>query len=727
MESTKHITERTHRWMGNLLFFLQVLLILLWFFREKLVIPPSMTWMGRMHALVVHFPITLLLLLAIAWFFRHMPAASFFSDNGQRLLIFAAALMSTVAAISGYLIAASGSYDQAVLDTHRNFGTLTALGAYLVWIIHSFSGTKLAYAIGILMTTAAMVIAGHWGGSLTHGEDFLFRENEQTTQTPILITDSTPVFEASIRPILESKCYTCHNEKKSKGDFVMSTIEGLLRGGKNGAPWVAGDPANSLLVQRLLLDMGDRKHMPPKGKPQLTAQHIELIRYWIHRGADMKIDFRSLSARDSLWQMAQAALPVNATTVKPPTQYDFKAPDPSVVARLQSPYSSLLPVYRGAPAYALSFFLKQGFDAARMRAYEPVRQHIVSLNLSNMPVSDSILSEIGKFSNLETLNLSGTSITGKGLSSLANLKKLRVLSLSGTRVTATELEALRGMNSLEKVFLWQTPIDDDALANLKKAMPAVQWDMGSRADPSEKLRLTPPQLGIPDKFIFHPGERLTLAHPMKGAIIRYTIDGSDPDSAGATRFDTAIQVGAPLTVKAIAVMNGWYASAIQRFDVFPAGLKPLRTTLLSQPDPKYRQQGGESLFDEQKGDPANLLVHWLGYREGPMRLHVVMDGNQDISQVIVSAGISHNSYVFPPLELEVRAGMDSGRWETRSVVRPAQPSGYGPQQNLACILSLPKRRWKHLDITVKPVPALPSWHSGKKQKAWVFVDEIFIR
>jgi hypothetical protein len=56
----------------------------------------------------------------------------------------------------------------------------------------------------------------------------------------------------------------------------MSDIQKMLAGGKSGAMWVAGDPDNSLIIERLLLDPADRKHMPPKGKPQLTLEEIEL-------------------------------------------------------------------------------------------------------------------------------------------------------------------------------------------------------------------------------------------------------------------------------------------------------------------------------------------------------------------------------------------------------------------------------------------------------------------
>jgi uncharacterized membrane protein len=742
METKKTFRERTETWLGNLLLVLQVLLLTLWLSGEKISLPGSLAWTGRLHPLLVHFPITLLILLSLTWFYLNATGKFQYGIHLFSFVMLAAAFLSTLTAIAGYFLAAGGDYDAALLARHRNLGTITAVCAYILWIFlplsksteanprarlrNQFSLGPTLFSIAFALTTAVMITASHFGGSLTHGEDYLFPGKAVPLTSARVVTDSTSIFEASVRPIFENRCYSCHNEKKSKGNFIMSTAEGLYRGGKNGTPWIAGNPDSSLLVQRLLLDSDNKKHMPPVGKPQPLAHEIELIRYWVQRGADQKVAFHALPAGDSLRLLAEAALHASTPTGIPQKQYDLKANDASVLAKLKSPYYSLQPLYQGSPALQLSFFLKRGFSPSTLEVFEPVQKNIVSLNLSNMPVGDSILQRIPKFSNLEVLNLSGTAITGKALPALSNLRKLEVLSLSGTQVTASELTALAAMPSLRKVFLWQTTVEISNLPVLQKTMPRVTWDLGSGPDPTEKLKLTPPQLGSPDKFIFTVSELLTLVHPMKGAGIRYTTNGSDPDSVGATLYASALPVTGPLTLKTIAVMDGWWASDVKTFHVFSAGIQPKDAKLLTQPDPKYSLQGAQSLFDQQKGEPGNLLVHWLGYREGPMKLQLALDGNREISRIIVSAGISHYSYVFPPLEVEVKAGMDSGHWETVSRIRPVQPVKYGPAQTLACMVPLKKAPWKYLEITVKPLPALPSWHSGKKQKAWVFVDEIFI-
>ena len=53
-----------------------------------------------------------------------------------------------------------------------------------------------------------------------------------------------------VKPILETKCYGCHGVLRQKATLRLETRALMLAGGKSGAAVVAGDAANSLLVQR---------------------------------------------------------------------------------------------------------------------------------------------------------------------------------------------------------------------------------------------------------------------------------------------------------------------------------------------------------------------------------------------------------------------------------------------------------------------------------------------
>lgn len=106
--------------------------------------------------------------------------------------------------------------------------------------------------------------------------------------------DETEFFEAKIRPILVERCYECHSaEKKQKGNLLLDTREGMLKGGDNGQALVAGDPGKSLLIKAVKW-LDDDLQMPPKKK--LSDAEIADLETWIKTGAaDPRKGARKLS------------------------------------------------------------------------------------------------------------------------------------------------------------------------------------------------------------------------------------------------------------------------------------------------------------------------------------------------------------------------------------------------------------------------------------------------
>jgi len=95
--------------------------------------------------------------------------------------------------------------------------------------------------------------------------------------------EDTAFFENKIRPILVERCYECHSaEKKQKGNLLLDTKEGLLKGGDTGPALVAGDPAKSLLITAVKWTDKDLQ-MPPKKK--LSDEEIAALDEWVKMGA----------------------------------------------------------------------------------------------------------------------------------------------------------------------------------------------------------------------------------------------------------------------------------------------------------------------------------------------------------------------------------------------------------------------------------------------------------
>ena len=99
--------------------------------------------------------------------------------------------------------------------------------------------------------------------------------------------EGIPVFAKVIQPVLEAKCVECHGEEKSKGRLAMHTFEALAAGSGNG-PIIeadADDASRIEMIFRAELPEADEEHMPPQGKPQLTAEELAIIKWWVREGA----------------------------------------------------------------------------------------------------------------------------------------------------------------------------------------------------------------------------------------------------------------------------------------------------------------------------------------------------------------------------------------------------------------------------------------------------------
>jgi hypothetical protein len=92
-------------------------------------------------------------------------------------------------------------------------------------------------------------------------------------------------FYKDIRPILETKCFDCHQGTKVKGGLKLDSLAAALKGGKSdGAAITPHHPETSALISRVSTPDED-EIMPPKGNP-LTSQEIALLTTWVKEGAN---------------------------------------------------------------------------------------------------------------------------------------------------------------------------------------------------------------------------------------------------------------------------------------------------------------------------------------------------------------------------------------------------------------------------------------------------------
>ena len=102
-------------------------------------------------------------------------------------------------------------------------------------------------------------------------------------------------FANHVLPILEDRCFSCHQEPydkngrtiQPKAGLALNTYELVMKGNLDNTVVTAGDVEDSYLHEVLTLDEDDDMFMPPKGGP-LTPEQIDIIKRWIEEGAKPK-------------------------------------------------------------------------------------------------------------------------------------------------------------------------------------------------------------------------------------------------------------------------------------------------------------------------------------------------------------------------------------------------------------------------------------------------------
>jgi uncharacterized membrane protein len=441
--------------ISNLLIVLQILLLFCSFV-DPYSFPDWLSITGRLHPLLLHLPVSLVLLNIPVYFLTVVKNQSENNSGLYQTLLSYTALLATLTAFAGLFLASGGEYDEQLLFKHKWLSIGVAILSHLQLYLFQWMGNNRKIWTAITSSTAIFMIVGsHYGGTLTHGEDFLTFsvEEKQVSQFPAIISEST-IYDAAVGPIIATKCSSCHNASKKKGGLDMSDFNSLSKGGKTGALFVAGDPNKSLLIERILLAMDDKKHMPPKGKAQLTPDEMMLFTKWIEKDGSNTSLYHSLEENDSLKIITDKVRIVETITENTKT-YSFKAASPDVIESLNSPFRRILPIAANSPALSVKFFLKEKFNMKMLEECNSIKQQVVEINLSGMPVDDQVIPLLTQFESLEKLNLNGTQVTGKNLKELVKLTYLNQLSLAGTAVETTYLKELTTAN-ITTVYLWNT-------------------------------------------------------------------------------------------------------------------------------------------------------------------------------------------------------------------------------------------------------------------------------
>lgn len=712
----------------GILFGGNVLLLFFLLFESYIHLPLWLQPVGRMHPLVLHFPIAFLFLILIVEFIRfrkEFQHQRFFQEVVAGLFLITA-LLTLMAALMGLFLSLEEGYSGETLTWHKWGGAGLVFLVSLLYFTRNAAWFKEGMAkVGVVLAVICLVFASHFGATLTHGENFVFAPIAEARKVNVSL-DEALVFDHLVMPVLEKRCNSCHNPRKSKGELAMNTKELLLKGGKSGALFVPGDPDNSLMLHRIHLPLDDEEHMPPSGKTQLAEEEKRVLELWIREDAVLNTKVVDLQPDHELFILA-------SNVFKPAgleTSYAFPKADVAVVKRLNHSFRVVEPLAKESPALHATLFPSGSYDPEELADLMEIRQQVVYLNLNKVPVRDEELKMISQFENLEKLNLNFSEISGKGLQALTGLENLKHLSIAGTKVSREGIsEFLKHTRStFETITLWDTPLGKDEIEYLRKEFKSVDFEAGREDE--DLLQLNLPVLAN-ESSIFSDTLVLKLGHPIRDVDIRFTMDGSEPDSINSPLYkygETILKEGK--VIKAKAYKEGWYGSDRATIQVYQNRHMPDSVHLLSRLNRVHPANGNKTFFDGEMGSfNANSPAwanNWAGFLRNDMELLLEYKTPVTVSNISMRVLVEPETVIFPPASIEIWGGDDPDRLKLLRQMKPTQPTKEGKPYIELITCEIKPYQGTYFKVVAKPVEKIPDWSRRKGGAALLLVDEMFV-
>lgn len=675
---------------------------------------------GNFHPLLVHLPIGIILVaFALEMYNRYRSKTS-----GDEMILFTLGCAGVSALLSlgtGWLLGEEGGLDEDLLFLHRWMAVaFTVTTIILFFLKRSTSAiTNKLYLPTFIIVLILVSITGHYGGNMTHGEDYLFKDSN-SNKTAITDIAEARVHADIIQPILDAKCVSCHNTSKLKGGLLMATSSDLLKGGDSGSIFdsVNGNP---LLVHRIKLPSEDEEHMPPKGKVQLTPEEIELMQWWITNDNCFDCKAKDLDTSKNLDKIL-ASLEEDDSSYALITKEVQNAPI-AWLEELNASGITIYPLAEDNPLLIVNLFGEQTLLEEKLKALNDYAENIVELNLGNSQFNDTIADLIEPFENLIKLQVQNTSLSDKSIAVLENFKLLESLNLYGTDVSNKVFEMVSKTPNLKSLYLFETGVTSAETERFQTNFPAITVQhIPENAFKANSL--APPTI-IAETTFFKGSLEVAMENTFEGAQMFYTLDGSEPDST-AILYKKPFKITKSSTIKSVAIKEGWKPSGISTKSFKTTTVDFLDVALNKAPNEKYNGQQGKNLIDLRRGTVNFVDGQWLGYEGSHFTATLTLKENKEISTVSVGALSAPGSWIFYPTGLTVYTSQDGRQFKrVKNITLPKEE----PNTNVSIAffdMEIPPTKAKYIKLEVKSQLKNPAWHPNPGGKSWVFIDEIVL-
>ena len=697
-------------------------------------------YLGNFHPVVLHLPIGAFLFTLLLFAYQKFTKIKL--TIPIRLGLIFSFISAIVSSILGFILQFYGEYDNSLVNFHMWLAVITTLLIGLIYFLHKKNEDNKYIAHSFVSAVIFMTVTGHYGGSITHGKDYLkLPEINQTVR--FVSYDSIHVYNDVVSSIIDSKCVKCHNMSKSKGGLMLTSQVEINKGGDNGKIFLANNSSDSKLYTYLNLPINDKMHMPPDGNSQLTENEKNIIKMWIDSGA--QFDGFTKIADDDYSNEILNYLPPLVASVVPPSknslinliENDFR------IERISIESNFIDLKYDGT-----------SFGSKQWNLLLKVSQNIQRLDLSNIDFSKINSAKLKKLKNLKYLNLTNTNFNSGDLYNIP--ETVQILILSKNNIEPKNLLDISTRPQLKKVFAYNTVSDE----KLKKSLAdqsnnkiyfgiSLQDFSSLEGFPLEKpiieangVEINPnPITDINPKFnrtLFVDSILVEVIKAISEPMYRYTTNETSPDSLSSLYNGPMVFTkSGNFNIKAFK--KGYRSSIVKSFYFDKIKSRINNYNLITKAIDPYNN---DILFDGQLASLDFRDGKWNGFiheedqekakqqgrieNSGNLIVDFELPRNKNISEIAISCMESiNNGFILLPEAISLY-DITGGDEELISYLKIPKSNVDEADSKRVFKLSLKSQNTQRIRLKIESNRKLPKGHVAEGQPGWLFVDEIYL-
>lgn len=215
-----------------------------------------------------------------------------------------------------------------------------------------------------------------------------------------------------------------------------------------------------------------------------------------------------------------------------------------------------------------------------------------------------------------------------------------------------------------------------------------------------------------------------VARTIDNAPIYYTLDSSEPTTA-SEKYTDIIKIDKPCTLRTVAIRpSGSSKITKDEISFSRSSMKPI--TMLQPINKQYEFSGATVLVDGMTGNMNYKTGRWIAFYTNDLEAVIDLKEATEISSMTLHTCVEKGDWIFDTRGITVSVSDDNQTFkEVASEAYPAMKES-DPNQIYTHELKFDPVKTRYVKVKALSEQKIPSWHGGKGNPGFLFVDEIIL-